>query len=297
MRRVWKITLAVVAIPVVVSAILVAPPTSELMIALNCRSKPQTPNCIARMRAMGHVWAAWGSLDRAIYWYRRAVEEGDDTASLFHLGWAYEQRGYRDLVERMQARQSALDEAAARARSQTDAAAGPPVEAPTMPKVNLPAGHEDFESAAAAYRKAANRGFAPAMNNLGSMYVSGVFGSAQRDEGAQWIIRAARAGNPLGAINAALLYTGGIGVPANPGEAIRWGQWNGKGVNPGDLAYPTLEHTRMALSGDIEPRLLTAIREVSKRHIPLGMSFKPLQADARLPTFQSVREQFNKQPN
>jgi hypothetical protein len=135
------------------------------------------------------------------------------------------------------------------------------------------------------------------MNNLGQMYVSGALGLDRLKDGAALIVRAAEAGNPLAAINAALIYTAGMGVARDDREATRWGQWNGEGVNPRDLAYPTLEHSRVALSGDVEPRLLVAIREVSKRRLPLDVRFKPLRPDPRLPTFQSVVDGLKKQPN
>ena len=75
MRRVWKLVLAAVGVPLVGAAVLAAPSTGELMIALTCRSAPQTQNCITRMRAMGHVWVYWGAFDRASYWYRRREEQ------------------------------------------------------------------------------------------------------------------------------------------------------------------------------------------------------------------------------
>ena len=96
--------------------------------------------------------------------------------------------------------------------------------------VDLATGREDFDLAASAYRKAAERGFAPATNNLGSMYVSGLFGSAQRSDGALWILRAARAGNPFGAVNTTLLYFywSGNGFRADSAEARRWSERNGE---------------------------------------------------------------------
>src|SRR3974390_172247 len=296
MRRVWKLALAAVGVPLVGAAVLAAPPTGELMIALTCRSAPQTQNCITRMRAMGHVWVYWGAFDRAICWYGRAAEEGDDTESFFHLGWAYEQRGYRHLAPRIQALERAVEVASSRAHTkiQADAEAGRPLDLPAMP-VDLPTGREDFDRAASAYRKAADRGFAPAMNNLGTMYVSGLFGSATRGDGAQWIIRAARAGNPFGAVNATLLYFywSGMGVRPDSAEARTWSEWNGEDVNPKDLAYPTLEHTSMVLRSGLEPRLFWTIREAAKRRIPLGVDFTPLHPDPRLPTFSPVIKHLN----
>jgi hypothetical protein len=262
--------------------------------------KPLTPNCVQRMRAMGHVWAQIGWLDRAITWYGRAAAEGDDAESYFHLGWAYEERASRRIVPRMQAHQKAMERAAANVQAELQARfdVGHPnmteAQISKMQELPEPNVREDFERAKGAYRKAAERGFAPAMNNLGQMYLSGVLGPARPEDGAALILRAAEAGNPLGAINAALIYNGGMGVPHDDSKAARWGQWSGERVNARDLVYPTLEHSRMVLAGNVEPQLLVSIREVAKRHIPLGAGFKPLRPDPRLPTFSSVRNQLDK---
>jgi TPR repeat protein len=294
MRRGWKIALGLSAAVILTPVVLLSPPAGELMIRLTCRMEPLTPHCIGRMRAMGHVWAKLGWLDRAIMWYGRAATEGDDTAAYFHLGWAYEQRGYRRIVPKLQAHTKALEAAAAKRQAElkaqveagvTDMADLKMPTKPAVPEANL---REDFERAEHAYRMAADRGFAPAMNNLGQLYTTGVFGSAKRADGAEWILRAAKAGNPFGAINAALIYTGGIGVSRDAEQAIRWGGWNGELTNPHDVIYPTLEHTTMVLTGAAERPLVLGIREIMKTHEPLNIRFKPLQPDPRLPTFRSI---------
>src|SRR3974390_3655642 len=80
MRGVGKVVVAAWGVPLGGAAVLAAPSTGELMIALTCRSAPQTQDCITRMRAMGHVWASWSffdrrAFDRASYWYRRREEQ------------------------------------------------------------------------------------------------------------------------------------------------------------------------------------------------------------------------------
>src|SRR5690606_33728256 len=90
-------------------------------INLTCRMTPPTPNGVARMRAMGHVWAQIGWLERAIKWYGRAAAEGDDAASYFHLGWAYEERGYRQAGPRMQAYRKAQEQAVAKVQAELKA--------------------------------------------------------------------------------------------------------------------------------------------------------------------------------
>lgn len=295
MRRSWKIVLGIAAAAVL--AILLSPPTGELSINLTCRMEPLTPNCAGRMRAMGHVWAQLGWMSRAIKWYGRAASEGDDVAAYFHLGWAYEQRGYSQIVPQVREHEKALQEAAAKVqaelKAQVDAGVMTMAElnVPKMAAIPEPNVREDFELAEAAYRKAADRGFAPAMNNLGQLYTSGVFGSAKLADGARWIIQAAEAGNPFGAINASLLYTSGMGVPRDAEQAARWGVWTGESTNPRDVIYPTLEHTSMVLSGASERPLVWQIRKTMETHEPLTVTFRPLQPDPRLPTFHNAEKQ------
>jgi TPR repeat protein len=318
MRRALKIVLWLAGGITISAAALVAPPTGEVSIALTCRSQPQTPPCIARMRAMGHVWMSFGWETRALHWYERAAAEGDDPAAYFHVGWLYEQRGQKTVVPRVldydkkQAAAAARDQARLKAlfdeRMKTIGKTGNQADkikaleaeleaeskrmaAEALPEPNL---RDDFERAEAAYRKAAEHGFAPAMNNLGQLYLSGAFGSQRRSEGVPWIMRAADAGNPVGAVNLSLIYTDGMFVPRDPALAARWGKWIGDRVNPRDLAYPTLERTHMVLAGAIDRQFVAQIRENAKRHEPINVKFTPLQPDARIPTFKQVQKQLGR---
>lgn len=292
MRRIWKIGLGVAGALILLPAIVLAPPTTELIINLTCRSAPLTPNCLIRTRAMGHVWAQLGWIDRAIHWYDRAATQGDDPASYFHLGWAYEQRGQREAMPRMEAYRKAQDEAAERAavKYKADLAAGKavPPDGPEVGNIPEPNVREDFDLAIAAYRKAADHGFAPAMNNIGQMYLSGMFGSRFFADGVLWVTRAAKAGNPLGAINLAFAYTDGRGVPRDTDEAARWGQWTADKTNPRDLARPTLERTAIIFRGDIDAHLAAQIRDKAKTGEAMTSKFTPLQPNPHLPTFSQI---------
>lgn len=315
MRRTRKIVVGIVGAVILAPAILLSPPTGELLITLTCRTEPLTPNCAERMRAMGHVWAQIGWLGRAIKWYGRAAAEGDDTAAYFHLGWAYERRGQKTVVPRVLNHDKKLNEAAARGQARLKAlfedkvrmavrtgnlaedmkALQAELEAELRhletKKIREPNLRADFDRAEAAYRKAAERGFAPAMNNLGQILLSGAFGSARRGEGVPWIVRAAEAGNPVGAINLSLIYTDGMTVPRDLEQAERWSHWTDKVTDPRDLGSPTLERTNMVLAGALERPLIGAIRAKAKMREELTVTFKPMQPDARLPTFRSVQEQ------
>jgi TPR repeat protein len=318
MRRALKMLLWAMGGVVLLLAILIAPPTGELLIKLTCSERPLTLNCAARMRAMGHVWMSFGWESRALTWYERAAVEGDDPAAYFHLGWLNEQRGQRDVVPRVLDYDKKLEDAAARdqarlqrlfdARMKAIGKTGDISEEMKALKAELeaearrseanknpePNFRDDFERAEASYRKGAERGFAPAMNNLGQLYLSGALGSARRSEGVPWIIRAAEAGNPVGAINLSLIYTDGMTVPRDVEQAERWSHWTDKITDPRDLASPTLERTNMILAGKIDRPLVAAIRAKAKTREELTVTFSPMQPDPRLPTFRSVQDQLRR---
>jgi hypothetical protein len=310
MRRGWKIALWIGTAVVVVPAVLLSPPTGELSLALTCRREPPTQACIARMRAMGHVWTEFGWLGRAIHWYERAAAGSDDPVAYFHLGWLYEHRGQTSVVPRLLDYNKKLEAAAARDQARLKAlvegrikkavdsrksladvkitdADLKELDAAKIPEPEL---HDDFDRAEAAYRKAAERGFAPAMNNLGQILLSGAFGSARRGEGVPWLIRAAEAGNPVGSINLSLVYTDGMTVPRDLAQAERWSHWTDKITDRRDLASPTLERTNMVLAGTLDRPLVAAIRAKAKTKQELTVTFRPLPPDPRLPTFESVRK-------
>jgi TPR repeat protein len=310
MRRRWKTAVWIGAAAIAVPAVLISPPFGELSLALTCRMEPPTSLCVARMRAMGHVWTEFGWLGRAITWYERAAAGSGDPIAYFHLGWLYEHRGQTSVVPRMLDYNKSLEAATARDQARlkalvdgrikkaidagkspadvkiTDADLGE-LEAPKIPEPKL---RDDFERAEAAYRKAAERGFAPAMNNLGQIYLNGVFGSARRGEGVPWLVRAAEAGNPVGSINLSLVYTDGMTVPRDLAQAERWSHWTDKVTDPRDLASPTLEHTNMVLAGTLDRPLVAAIRAKAKTKEELTVTFRSLPPDQHLPTFESVRK-------
>jgi uncharacterized protein len=78
-----------------------------------------------------------------------------------------------------------------------------------------------FPQALSLYRKAADRGYAEAMNNLGIMYTNGK-GVARNDAEAMRLFRkAAAAGSADAVTNLGFMNHYGRGVPPNPEEAVR----------------------------------------------------------------------------
>lgn len=270
MRLVTKILIgvgALVAVPVILGVALVTfPQINEVVLKMTCSEENPTPTCVTRMRAMGHVWSLKHDLSRARDWYQRAAEHGDVQA-MFHLGWIYEQWALVDVTD------YAKDIAANVA--------------------SVPPEMQNFTLAADAYRKAANKGHAPAMNNLGELYFNGAIGQAWPEEGFRWILRAAEAGNPVAAMNVAMHYRSGWGVSANEGEAERWSTWRGDKSNPPDLSEPTLERTTLQGQG-LPPQIRDYVRHSVETHQPVTTTFRPLRPNPSLPTFRSVKESLGK---
>jgi hypothetical protein len=297
MRRGWKIAVGLAGAVILTPVVLLSPPAGELLIRLTCRMEPLTPRCVVRMRAMGHVWARFGWLDRAIMWYGRAATEGDDTAAYFHLGWAYEQRGYRQIVPRVQAHEKVLGAAAAKMQAELKAQADAGVtdmadlKMPAMPAVPEPKLRDDFKRAEDAYHKAADCGFAPAMNNLGNLYESSLLGHRNANEAFRLYMAAARAGNPVGAFNVSRAYHEGLGTARNLSEARKWAEWSPAHFNRADLAEPTLQRTQF-FGSDLSAPLRAKLRAVAENGPPAfaKLELSPLKPDPSLPPFSQVRE-------
>jgi hypothetical protein len=248
------------------------PWVTEKVVQWRC---PQaTENCWGSMRAMGHMWSGKDNWERARYWYSRPAEAGD-AASMFHVAWLYEQDA--DGVA------PATAEYLAVLRE---------LEAEPPPAENRKAA-ENLASAFEWYRRSAEKGYAPAMNNLGQMYFHGLGTARDLAEAFRWHMAAAREGNPAGAMNVALAYHAGAGVPRDLAEAERWSTWT-PGPNTPGLAEPTLGRMRV-FGSTLPPDRRALIRAAAEKAAPVTMAMKPLQPDSRIPTFDSVRKKLENQ--
>jgi TPR repeat protein len=73
------------------------------------------------------------------------------------------------------------------------------------------------------YRKAAERGYPPAENNLAALYWVGLGVSRNQAEAVRWYRLAAEQGDTSGRANLARAYASGEGVPADFRSAYFWG--------------------------------------------------------------------------
>jgi hypothetical protein len=268
MRLVLKISAGLVFLVVAgVVALFTVPQISEKNIEWTCSLSTPSENCVTRMRAMGHTWSMWGKLSKARVSYTRAAEHGDVTA-MFHLAWAYERDGYRER------------DAAYEARRQKRAA-GVRYE-DLGPEPNI----ASFARAVEWYRKAAAKGFAPAMNNLGELYQGGNGVPRDPREGFRLILAAAQAGNPIASWNVVGAHWTNAGVEFDQAEVTKWSTWKPKGMTP-DLADLTLQRTNMNGEG-LPARYREALRVAAEKGEPVTLTSKPLRPDPSVPTFKQV---------
>jgi hypothetical protein len=228
-----------------------------------------TGDCTIRTRALAHLWSFKGETDRAMHWYRKGAEAGDPM-SMFHLAWMIEQK--------------ALDQY--QAQSFEQAAVGK--QASLSPELR-----KQFDEATSWYRKSADKGFAPAMNNLGQSLARGATSAPNPQAAAHQYRLAAQAGNPVAGFNLALAHLFGDGAAQSASEAEKWIEWSpSRKYNPVDLRRPTLERTRIQGGMLAEPKR-KKLRDAADAGPPATakLEFRPLQPVASLPTFEQVRRQ------
>lgn len=79
-----------------------------------------------------------------------------------------------------------------------------------------------FDAALSRFRQAAERGYPPAMNSIGSMYSGGSGVPKDDSKAIAWYRKAADRGDIGGQLNLALAYENGQGVPRDYVAALEW---------------------------------------------------------------------------
>lgn len=243
----------------------------------DCVQPQSGDECPSRMRKMGDLWSSLNRLDQAERWYLEAAEQGDVVA-MFHLGWIQQSRAIDATRGFVTAMSSQLEAAAG-------GALGDAYRLVTMSADWAIATHRD--RAIEWYRKAADKGFAPAMNNLGQLYLLGIGREPGMAEAIRWHLAAARAGNPIGAWNVAIAYSAGHGVSSNAAESEKWMFWSPADVAPRDMASPTLERTTL-FGSPLPAEELKVLRASWKAGVSVRLSLSSLPRDPSLPTFSSA---------
>jgi len=280
------------------------PWVTEAKLLWDCAESEPGNTCVTRMRAMGHAWSGRGDMEKARFWYGQGADRGDP-AAMFHLAWTYDQAVPDDIRTRDK-RQAAREQAAARGM--------PPPVRPPSDKINI-------DTAKKWYRKSANLGFAPALNNLGELYMYGVVERPDQARGFELILAAAQTGNPVARWNVSRSYMSGMGTNLDNAEAASWRTWTRRDANTTDLEEPTFSRTKLfggnlprwernnlLANSEVGPgatkrdRLEGAPAEVALhdilRKLPSGMASmiaKPVGSNPSLPTFRSVAKQLPNQ--
>ena len=81
---------------------------------------------------------------------------------------------------------------------------------------------QDYTTALAWYRQAAERNFAPAQNNIGILLLYGQGAQQDYAEAVVWFRLAAEQGNAKAQVNLGKMYAVGNGVPRNNVTAYMW---------------------------------------------------------------------------
>jgi TPR repeat protein len=226
MRKVvWAV--AFMAVVVVASALgvwLLVPLVPGADIKASCH-EPLTEVCMDRIRALGDELAAGGTLDEAVSWYSWAAGGGDKVA-MFKLGGVNyvravddaARRTHSDFVSNEEWRRAAVAE-----------------------MTGFPA-----QTACGWFRRAADLGYPPAMNNVGECYMHGIGFTRSALAAVQWHRSAAMAGNPVAAMNLIRDIKSGLGGKADVAAADSWASKRFDQMNRSDLDEATLAYTLRA---------------------------------------------------
>ena len=250
-----------------------------------CPAGNTYPECIGHERAMGHIWSTRGDLESVALWYERAAEAGDPRA-MFHLAWTYQERVANQCQEdfrRILADQSGFPMHDIQSTLPTRGVG-------VMDKGTA------LEIAYAWYRKSAEAGFAPAMNNLGILYTHGLDDQPDDVAAFHWYRKAAEKGNPIGIRNLMKAYLDGRGVGENEAKATRLSLWRPRDGITDDLKNPTLSRTWLfgtCKRIEEEHRMLRYAAKMGDAVFLKPTAMRKIDA---VPTFKQVRDQLPQGP-
>ena len=95
---------------------------------------------------------------------------------------------------------------------------------------------KDYKQAVNWYRKAAEAGDAPGMNNLGFMYEQGYGVKQDYQQAVSWYRKAAEAGNAAGMTSLGFMYHNGWGVDRDYNQAVTWYRKSAEAGNAAAMA-------------------------------------------------------------
>jgi hypothetical protein len=269
MRHLWKPLIAVIVLGTATTVGVYAAwlPLLEFSVEQSCPPVAPDRSCLRRMRGLGDGWSLAGNLVRARPWYERAAAAGDVVA-MFELGWMYEQVAHEQLIQinamRSQKRSPYPPELPELSGGVTKL---DPALAPGWDRAAFAAATANGEQAASWYRRAADQGFAPAMNNLGSLYDAGLAGRTDMAAALQWYRAAAATGIPAGLWNVGAAYDIGEGVRRGEIEAETYKTWH---PNPDSATDPALDEPVLQRTALFQSTMSAARRAQLRAAIKAG---------------------------
>ena len=297
MSRLPKLLVTAAALVVIAAGLYsLSPYVVEYGIENGCSLARPDAACTKRMRWMGDAWSFKGNRARAQLWYERAAAAGD-VPSMFQLGWIYEQQvldHIKTLNDEWQQLRRSMPSPALSAPSPSGITRIDPAVAerlmtgrPAAPggsrspeEAHLLAGIAQLAALCAQsadwYRRAADQGFGPAMNNLGVLYSTGLAGSLgapDKSEALRWYRAAAAAGNPVGLWNVGTAYANGLGVARDPSEAARWATWHPSpriDTTAAELGDAVLSRTTL-FSGQLSDAQRAGLRAAARAGTPFSI--------------------------
>ena len=202
--------------------------------------------CRNRLASQAELFVGAGDIKSAIDLHRRLGAAGD-FRSAFQLGWIYEEI-YRAAVGRKLAGGSPVVEEGRFAvlALPEGVAFDELIERHSHPATEQDRLVDARSLAFLWYGRAAKAGFAPAMNNLASMYQFGLLGPADLTSARRWYLAAYDAGSPVAAYNLERLRMKGYGISAIDCVELAGSGWLPLVNKPseGDLSVAVFPRTR-----------------------------------------------------
>ncbi len=202
--------------------------------------EPLTRSCMDQVLALGDDFAAKGKLEDAASWYGWAAKEGDKVA-MFKLGGVNYARAVDDAAGQTHANFVANEEGR---------------RAVVVEQNGFPAA-----SACGWFRRAADLGYAPAMNNVGECYLHGIGFTRSTLAAYQWHLAAAQAGNPVAVMNLVEDYKQGLSGKDETASVPVWTAKRFDQMNRADLDDKILGYTLLA-GAQIAPEEREMMRQI-----------------------------------
>jgi len=221
--------------------ILLLPLVPGASIKASCH-EPLSQSCMDQMRAFGDQLVANGQLDEAASWYGWAAKGGDKVA-MFQLGGVNYARAVDDAARQTHPGFVANEEGR---------------RAVVAEMTGFPA-----TTACGWFRRAADLGYAPAMNNVGECYMHGIGFTRSGLAAVQWHLAAAQAGNQVAVMNLIEDFKVGLGRQSDAAAASAWINKRFDGMNRSDLDDQVLAYTLRA-GGQISPEERGMMRQAGE---------------------------------